>query len=130
MTEPGPEPGPGPGGLRPSRAERRQVVVAATAFFGMLLVLVVVAAVASPSADPPATTTTITRPCATDDLDCLESRNAASPNIIPEPNEGMEPERAGDRGGWAQAATFAAIVVGLAVIVALAVRSARKARAD
>ena len=48
--------------------------------------------------------------------------------IIPEPNSGIEPTEAGDRGGALQATVFVAILVGIATIVGLAVRESRKAR--
>ena len=49
-------------------------------------------------------------------------------DIIPEPDSGVAPEDAGDRGGALQVTVFAAILLGIATIVALAVRESRRAR--
>jgi hypothetical protein len=51
-------------------------------------------------------------------------------DIIPEPNSGVEPEDAGDRGGSLQTAIFIGIVGGIVVMGAVLVRQSRKARAD
>lgn len=129
MVKRSPAPAPGPDELRSSPAERRQFILAGGAFFGMIIALVVVAALTGQGSDRTSTTTTTLRPCATDDLECIDTQAAASPNIIPEPNGGRKPEGPGDRGGWEQGATFGMILLGLGVIVALAVRAARRARA-
>jgi hypothetical protein len=49
-------------------------------------------------------------------------------DIIPEPDSGVAPTDAGDRGGALQLTVFVAILAGIGAIVALAVRESRKAR--
>ena len=50
------------------------------------------------------------------------------PGIIPEPNSGVEPEDAGDRGGALQTALFVLMVLGVVVIAYLVYRESRKVR--
>lgn len=50
--------------------------------------------------------------------------------IIPAPDSGEAPDSPGDRGGWAQLGLLAVLVGGLGVMVALVVRSARRAPRD
>jgi hypothetical protein len=49
-------------------------------------------------------------------------------DIIPEPDSGVEPEDAGDRGGALQLTVFVVMLAGIALIVTLIVRESRKAR--
>jgi hypothetical protein len=49
-------------------------------------------------------------------------------DIIPQPNSGHEPTDAGDRGGALQVAVLVAIVAGVGVVTALAVRDGRRSR--
>jgi hypothetical protein len=51
-------------------------------------------------------------------------------DIIPDPNSGVEPEDAGDRGGALQTALFAGIVVVVVGIGAGLVVQSRRARAE
>lgn len=53
-----------------------------------------------------------------------------SPGIIPEPNQGSEPEDAGDRGGALQTLLFVLIVGGTLGIGLVVVRQSRRARAE
>lgn len=123
-----PSPAVTPSPTPTSRSERRTLVVAGAVFFGILVVLVVLAAVvAGDSGDPRPSATT--QACATDDTQCLAAQQAAGrPGIIPRPGEGQAPEEPGDPGGWEQVALFGVLVGGLALIVALVVRGARRAR--
>lgn len=52
-----------------------------------------------------------------------------SGHIIPEPNSGVAPTDAGDRGGSLQTVVFVIVLAGVGVIGALVVRESRKARA-
>lgn len=52
-----------------------------------------------------------------------------SQHIIPEPNSGVAPTEAGDRGGALQTVVFVIMLVGVGVIGVLVVRESRKARA-
>ena len=51
-----------------------------------------------------------------------------SPNIIPEPDSGREPEDFGDRGGAGQLIVLGAVVVGIGIIVFLVRREVLRAR--
>lgn len=51
-----------------------------------------------------------------------------SPSIIPKPNQGIEPQDAGDRGGALQALTFVLIIGGVGAIGAAVWRQSVKAR--
>lgn len=53
-----------------------------------------------------------------------------TPNIIPQPNSGVAPQDAGDRGGALQTVLFFAIIGATGVMVLLVVRSSRRARAE
>lgn len=53
-----------------------------------------------------------------------------SPGIIPEPNQGAEPQDAGDRGGALQTLLFVLIVGSTLGIGAVVVRQSRRARAE
>lgn len=53
-----------------------------------------------------------------------------SPGIIPEPNQGSEPEDAGDRGGALQTLLFVLIVGATVGIGAVVVRQSRRVRAE
>ncbi|WCO67211.1 hypothetical protein PO878_00555 [Iamia majanohamensis] len=124
-----PSPAVTPSPTPTSARERRTIVVAGAAFFGVLGVLIVLAAVvAGDSGDPQPTATT--QACAPDDAQCLAAQQSAGrPGIIPRPGEGQAPEEPGDPGGWEQTALFGVLVGGLALIVVLVVRGARRARA-
>lgn len=51
-----------------------------------------------------------------------------SGHIIPEPNSGVAPTDAGDRGGALQTVVFAVVIAGVGAIGMLVVRESRKAR--
>lgn len=59
----------------------------------------------------------------------LPEQGGAKPHIIPRPNEGQEPEEAGDRGGWAQLGLLGLIVVSMAGIAMVVVRGSSASRA-
>ena len=75
---------------------------------------------ATVAADPVAGDTSTTAPTTSDAPE--------PPGIIPEPNRGVEPEDAGDRGGGLQSAVFGLIVLGLVGMGALVVRESRRAQ--
>jgi hypothetical protein len=84
-------------------------------------IAVVVAALALgvPSAgaqEPPRTSTTLVE--------------VPSRDIIPTPGGGEAPDDAGDRGGALQLAVLVLVVLGIAGVVAAAVRQSRRVRAD
>lgn len=109
--------------------ERRAIVRAGLAFFGALVVLIAVAALFSRSAGDAPSTTTTTFACDPGDSVCLAAQQERGrPGIIPEPGSGAEPDEAGDRGGALQIAVFVLLVAGVGAIVALVVRSSRRAR--
>ncbi len=53
-----------------------------------------------------------------------------APGIIPEPNEGVEPQDPGDRGGALQTAVFLLIIGAAVTIGAFVVHQSRRARAE
>jgi len=109
-------------------AERRRLVTAGLAFFGVLVVLIGLVAVFGGGSGDERETPVTTEACATDDAACRAAQQSGErPGIIPQPNEGHSPTDAGEPGGWEQVALFFALVAGLAVIVALVVRSTRRA---
>jgi hypothetical protein len=84
---------------------------------GAVLVVALVAGPAGGAAatqEPPPTSTTAV--VADRDL----------PGVIPRPNEGREPQQAGDPGGWLQLTLAALVVVAVAVIFAIVARSAAR----
>lgn len=81
----------------------------------VLVVLVALPAVPVAAAQPASTTSTTLDPSAT--------------GILPRPNSGAPPGDPGDRGGWAQGLVFALTLAGIGVVVAMVVRSSRRARA-
>lgn len=84
------------------------------ASFGLVLAVLLPAPVALAQGD--ATTTT--------------SAPAPGGDIIPEPNSGVEPQDAGDRGGSLQTILFIGIVVVIIGAGALIVRQSQRARAE
>ncbi len=103
--------------------------MAGAAFFGILVVLIGLVVVFSGDAGDPQPSAT-TDACAPDDAVCRAAQQeTARPGIIPRPGEGQAPDEPGDRGGWEQWAVFVALVAGLALIITLIVRSARRNRA-
>jgi len=48
------------------------------------------------------------------------------PSIIPQPNSGVAPKSATDRGGWAQYSVLSGIIVALGILFLLVVRDSRK----
>jgi hypothetical protein len=80
------------------------------------LVLLALSLQVAPAAaqDPSTTSTTITE--------------VPDPHIIPEPNSGVEPHDAGDRGGALQLALLAGLVVAIGGAVLFVVRQSRRAR--
>ncbi|HXH56636.1 hypothetical protein [Iamia sp.] len=120
-----------PGGAPAGAAqERRSLLVAGAAFFGVLVVLIVVAALfAGGAGDEQTSSTRTTEACTPDDAACRTAQQSPErPGIIPRPGEGQAPSDPGDPGGWAQVTLFGLIVVAIAVIIGLVVRSARRAR--
>jgi len=108
--------------------ERRRLVMAGLAFFGVLVVLIGLVAVFGGGSGDERQTPVTTVACAPDDAACRAAQQSGErPGIIPQPNEGHAPTDAGEPGGWEQVALFFALVAGLAVIVALVVRSTRRA---
>ncbi|QYG91127.1 hypothetical protein HC251_00880 [Iamia sp. SCSIO 61187] len=108
--------------------ERRRFVVAGALFLGILVVLIALVAVLAGGSGDERRTTDTTVACAEDDTACrIAQQGAERPSIIPEPGEGRAPDDPGEPGGWAQVALFGLIVAALAVIVALVVRSTRRA---
>lgn len=81
-----------------------------------LVVGLVVLAPVAPAQDESPSTTRTTLP--------------ESGGIIPEPNTGVEPSDAGDRGGALQTALFVLIVAGVGVIGFLVLRESRRKRAE
>jgi hypothetical protein len=109
-------------------AERRRLVVAGATFFGILIVLIAVAAILGGGSGDERQTSVSTIACEPDDAVCLaEQRSGERPGIIPQPGEGHTPTEAGEPGGWEQVALFVVLVAALVVIVALVVRSTRRA---
>ena len=106
---------------RPNRSERRNYWTAAVALFGILAVLVIATTLVSQADDAGTATST---PEASRD-----GAGEAGQDIIPRPNRGRTPRSPGDRGGWEQLATLAAILAGISLLVALVWRSGRRARA-
>jgi uncharacterized membrane protein len=86
-------------------------------------------AVEAPPQQPDAPADDGTGGSADDEPDENPPPGAAEQDIIPRPNSGHEPTEAGDRGGALQILVFVAIVAGLGVIGALAVRDVRRSRA-
>jgi hypothetical protein len=84
------------------------------ASLGLALALLVPAPVAHAQGDA---TTTTTAPVPGGD-------------IIPEPNSGVEPQDAGDRGGSLQTILFIGIVVVIVGVGAVIVRQSKRARAE
>jgi hypothetical protein len=129
-------PSTAPTGRAPSPAdvdafERRSFVLAGVAFLGVLVALIAaVVLFAGDAGDERTDRTTPSEACPPDDAACEAAREASErPGIIPEPGSGRAPEDAGDPGGALQVGLFVLIVLGLATIVALVVRSGRRARA-
>jgi hypothetical protein len=90
----------------------------------LVLLLVLVAALGAPPAEglpaveePPAVPTTTAAP------------QGGGVDLLPGPDAGTPPQDAGDRGGAGQLAMFGLVVAGLLLIIALAVRDARRSRA-
>lgn len=109
--------------------ERRKFFLAGGVFVGAMVVLIAVAVLFSGDAGDPRTSASTT-PCAPDDVECEASQQSAErPGIIPKPGEGQAPDEPGDRGGWEQIAVFVALVAGISLIIAMVVRSSRRARA-
>lgn len=112
----------------PSRErERRRFLLAALVLFGVLAGLVAVTATVARSQDPQA------EPAPTDGGRTVATGpdtvpKEGQPGIIPRPNQGRGPQRPGDRGGWEQLATLAAVVSGIGLLVLLVWRSSRRAR--
>ena len=113
---------------RPADGERRRFVVAGALFIGALIVLITLVAVLGGGSGDERQTTVTTVACAPDDTACrIAQQSAGRPSIIPEPGEGRAPDDPGEPGGWAQVALFGVIVAALGAIVALIVRSTRRA---
>ncbi|HEU5152382.1 MAG TPA: hypothetical protein VFU19_17970 [Iamia sp.] len=108
--------------------ERRGLVLAGLAFFGVLALLIGLVAVFGAGAGDERETTATTESCAPDDAACRAAQQSGErPGIIPKPGEGHAPDDPGEPGGWAQVALFFVLVLALGVIVALVVRSTRRA---
>lgn len=63
------------------------------------------------------------------DTSVTTSELPESQGIVPEPNSGVAPTEAGDRGGALQTALFVLVIVGVGGIAYLVVRESRKAKA-
>lgn len=110
-------------------SERRSILLAGVGLFGALLVLVVVALVFSGDAGDPDPATTSTVACTPGDEVCLAAqRSGERPGIIPQPGGGRAPSDPGEPGGWEQLALLGVILVAVAAIVTVVVRSTRRAR--
>lgn len=105
-------------------------MLAGVALFGVLLALIVgVVLIAGDEGDERTDPSTTVEACPPDDPACEAAREASErPGIIPEPGSGSAPDEAGDPGGALQVAVLVLIVIGLTTIVALVVRSGRRAR--
>ena len=101
----------------PASSDRRAAWLAAAVLVVAVVGGVIVLAVAAPEPGP-----------RRDRGVTLQEPGDPQPHIIPRPGEGHVPTQPGDRGGWEQLATLAAIVLALAVIVGLVWRSSRRAR--
>ena len=100
---------PGPA-RRVVRASVAAVMVALVATFAVF------ASAAPVAAQPGETTST------------LPTDNREMGNSLPKPNRGMEPQDAGDPGGWLQTSLFFLICGAIVVIVGLVWWSSRRAR--
>ena len=108
--------------------DRRWLVRAGLGFFGVLVVLIGLVAVFGGSSGDARETTATTVACADDDAACRAAQQAGErPGIIPRPGEGHAADDPGEPGGWEQVALFFVLVGALGVIVALVVRSMRRA---
>lgn len=115
--------------MAPEVSERRSILLAGAGLFGALLVLVVVAIVFSGGAGDPDPVTTSTVACAAGDEVCLAAqRPGERPGIIPHPGDGRTPADPGEPGGWEQLALLGVILVAVAAITTVVVRSARRSR--
>jgi hypothetical protein len=108
------------GGARPDdgAVRRRVAILVALLVTGLVLVVAPARADAAPGQDEPTTTSPTFG----------ENPDAPGQHIIPRPNSGTEPDDAGDRGGALQLVVLGAIVAGVSVVVALAVRESRRNR--
>jgi hypothetical protein len=108
------------GGARPDHGavRRRVAILVALLVTGLVLVVAPARADAAPAQQDPTTTPTAEG----------ENPDAPEQDIIPRPNSGTQPEDAGDRGGALQLVVLGAIVAGVSVVVALAVRESRRNR--
>lgn len=108
--------------------ERRRLVLAGGAFFGVLIILIGLVAVFGGSSGDERDTAVTTVACAPDDAACRAAQQSGErPGIIPQPGAGRAAEDPGEPGGREQVALFFVLVVALGVIVALVVRSTRRA---
>lgn len=109
-------------------SDRRSILVAGLGIFGAVLILVLVAVVADGGAGDPVATTAPPTTCPADRAPCSEAAAGERPGIIPRPGEGQRPTEPGQRGGWEQVALLGVVVVAVALIATVVVRSARRAR--
>jgi hypothetical protein len=111
--------------------ERRAFVITGALFLCGLVAAILVAALIMGGDDAGSGATSTTSDCASGDEVCVgEQRELERPGIIPRPDEGQEPEGAGDPGGAAQIAVLVGIVAALAAIGLLLARASRRARRD
>ena len=96
----------------------RRLLAAVLAVVLAVLLLAAPAGAQDDGDDPTAETSTTVPVIDEGDLD-----------FLPEPNSGRPPEDAGDRGGAGQLVLFGVVLLGIAVIIGLAVRDARRSRA-
>lgn len=108
--------------MQPLRSSARRFLVALLAALTLAVVLGV--GWAGPVAAAPSATSTTGQEQPTTTAPAPESGG-----IIPEPNSGVAPQDAGDRGGALQTVLFAVICGGVLLIGALVVRESRAARA-
>lgn len=108
--------------------ERRRLIIGGGAFFGVLVVLIALVAIFGGSSADERNTTVTTEACAPDDATCRAAQQSGErPGIIPEPGAGRAPDEPGEPGGREQVALFFALIAALGVIIALVVRSTRRA---
>jgi hypothetical protein len=94
----------------------------------VLVVMIGLVAVFGAGSGDQRETTVTTEACASDDAACRAAqRSGERPGIIPQPGEGHAPDDPGEPGGWEQVALFFALVTALGVLIALVVRSTRRA---
>ncbi len=101
----------------PGPARRAVRITVAAVMVAMAATFVALASTTPVAAQPGETTST------------LPTDNRELGNSLPKPNRGMEPQDAGDPGGWLQTSLFFLICGAIVAIVGLVWWSSRRARA-